>query len=144
MERSVKRSVSVAIPHPDGKRVLIVQRPPDDEDLPNAWGLPAASLKDGESWEEAVRRAGREKLGVVLDVGREMNRGAIERKNYLLEMRLFSARILEGEVDVPQVDARVTQYQAWRWGDADDLEPAARAGSLCCRLFRTSFQSPNE
>ena len=144
MERPVKRSVSVAISHADGERVLIVQRPADDEDLPGAWGLPAASLKDGESWEAAVRRAGREKLGVEIAVGHEMNRGSIERKTYALEMRLFSAQILEGDVDVPQPEPGVTQYQAWRWGDADDLEPGARAGSLCCHLFRTSFQFPIE
>ena len=144
MERPVKRSVSVAIPHADGKRVLIVQRPADDEDLPDAWGLPAASLNEGESWEAAVRRAGREKLGVELAVVGEMNRGAIDRKDYSLEMRLYDARILDGHVEVPQENPRVTQYQAWRWGDADDLEPAARAGSLCCQLFRTSFQSPIE
>ena len=139
MERPVKRSIAVAIPHADGRRVLIVQRPADDEDLPGAWGLPAASLQDGESWEAAVRRAGREKLGVELVVGREMNRGTLERRSYSLEMRLYNAQIIEGDVEVPQPDARVTQYQAWRWGDADNLEPAARAGSLCCELFRTSF-----
>jgi 8-oxo-dGTP pyrophosphatase MutT (NUDIX family) len=144
MARPVKRSVSVAIPHADGKRVLIVQRPSDDEDLPDAWGLPAASLRDGESWEAAVRRAGREKLGVELAVGPEMNRGAIDRNEYSLEMRLYRARIQSGQVAVPQPDPRVTQYQAWRWGDADDLEPAARAGSLCCQLFRTTFQSAIE
>ena len=144
MERGVKRSVSAAIAHPDGKRVLIVQRPADDEDLPNSWGLPAASLKDGESWEEAVRRAGREKLGVELGVGGELNRGGLDRNDYSLEMRLFSARILEGTVKVPQRAPGVTQYHAWRWGDADDLEPGARKGSLCCQLFRTSFQSPIE
>ena len=144
MERPVKRSVSVAIPHADGKRVLIVQRPADDEDVPDAWGLPAASLKVGESWEEAVRRAGREKLGVELALGHEMNRGAMNREDYSLEMRLFSAQILAGDVEVPQSDPGITQYQAWRWGSAEDLEPAARAGSLCCQLFRTSFQSPIE
>ena len=143
MERRVKRSVSVAIPHDDGKQVLIVQRPPDDEDLPNAWGLPAASLKDGESWEDAVKRTGREKLGVELRVGEEMNRGALERQDYRLEMRLFKANIENGSIEVPQAVSDVTRYAAWRWGSAEDLEPAARAGSLCCQLYRTMFRIPD-
>lgn len=131
----VKRSVSVAIPHEDGERVLIVRRPPDDEDLPDAWGLPAASLRSDESWEDAVQRAGREKLGVELRVGAEINRGAIERADYRLEMRLFEADIVSGSVEVPQNDSAVTQYAAWRWGTGEDLMPGARMGSLCCQLF---------
>ncbi|MGQ0562960.1 MAG: NUDIX domain-containing protein [Gemmatimonadota bacterium] len=125
--------VSVAIRH-DGQ-VLIVQRPGDDEDLPNLWGLPAASLRADEDWHEAVRRAGREKLGVELKVGRELTRGALERSGYTLEMRLYEASIEAGVPVVPQPDTSVTQYQAWKWGSGADLKPAAARGSLCCRLF---------
>ena len=58
---------------PEG--LLLVRRPDDDESLPGVWGLPAVSLAPGESEEDAVRRAGRDKLGVELEplepVGRE-------------------------------------------------------------------------
>jgi flagellar basal body rod protein FlgG len=54
---------------------LLVQRPHEDEDLPGAWGLPAATLAAGESWEDAARRAGAEKLGVTLDVGVMIEQG---------------------------------------------------------------------
>ena len=137
MERQVKRSVSIAVMHPDGRQVLIVQRPADDDDLPNAWGLPAATLQRDESWVEAARRAGREKLGVELQIGRELEQGASERADYTLEMKLFKAK-MSGVPIVPQQNGSVTQYQSWRWGTADDLEPAARAGSLCCRLYRSA------
>ena len=53
---SRKRSVSLVIEGPDG--LLLVRRPDDDESLPGVWGLPAASLAQGESEEDAVRRAG--------------------------------------------------------------------------------------
>ena len=54
----VKRSVALVIRRaPDDPRVLLVQRPPDDEDLPDTWGLPAGSLRPGESWTEAVARS---------------------------------------------------------------------------------------
>lgn len=131
----IKRAVSVAIHNDDDNRVLIVQRPPDDADLPDAWGLPAASLQEGEAWREAVMRAGREKLGVQLEVGAELQRGTLERAAYTLEMRLYEARIVAGEPVVPQAETSVTQYQAWRWGKAVDLAPAATRGSLCCRLY---------
>jgi ADP-ribose pyrophosphatase YjhB (NUDIX family) len=130
----MKRSVSLAIHDPD-RRVLLVQRPDDDEDLPGAWGLPAASLGPEESWEAAVRRAGRDKLGVELEPVRMLAAGDLERPAYRLTMRLYEARLVDGEPAVPQPAAGVTQYVAWRWGDPPDLEPAAAAGSLCSRLY---------
>ena len=133
---ATKRSVSVAIRA--GQRVLVVQRPGDDEDLPDAWGLPAASLRAGESWEAAVRRAGREKIGVELSVLKELRRGLLERAGYTLEMRLFEAAIQSGTPEVPQPRRDVSQYQAWKLVVPDDLEPAAQAGSLCSQLFLES------
>ena len=127
-----KQSISVAIFDEDGQ-LLLVQRPADDEDLPNAWGLPAASLKPGESWESAVRRAGLEKLGVVLEVVRELEHGTKKRAAYTLEMKLFEAA-MRGAPSLQQTPG-VTAYQAWTWGSAQDLKPAAQRGSLCCALF---------
>ena len=57
----IKQSVSFVIRR--GAEILVVLRPPDDLELPSVWGLPAASLRAGESWEDAVVRAGREKIG---------------------------------------------------------------------------------
>jgi ADP-ribose pyrophosphatase YjhB (NUDIX family) len=125
----------------NAERVLIVQRPADDEDLPNMWGLPAASLRAGESWHDAVARAGRDKLGVELKVGHEVKRGTLERKQYTLEMRLYEAEIVTGRPIVPQPNDTVTQYQNWTWGTAEDLLPAAERGSLCCRLFLEANRS---
>jgi ADP-ribose pyrophosphatase YjhB (NUDIX family) len=134
MAETVKRSVSLAI-HGGGGRVLLVQRPPEDEDLPLAWGLPAASLRDGERWEDAVRRAARDKLGVVVDPGPVLNAGSLDREGYRLEMRLYEAGLVGGSPSVPREASDVTQYVAWRWGDPVDLGPAAEAGSLCSRLY---------
>jgi hypothetical protein len=35
---------------------------------------------------------------------------------------------------VPQPGAG-TQYEDWRWGEAAELAPAARHGSLCARVL---------
>ena len=137
--KPVKRSVSLAI-HADAgdrhrQRVLLVQRPADDEDLPLVWGLPAASLGPGESWQDAVRRAAGDKLGVEVEPGTVLQEGVTDRASYTLEMRLYEARIVAGEPVVPQPVQGVTQYRAWRWGPAADLEPASRGGSLCSKLY---------
>ena len=110
----------------DGDRVLLVRRPDDDADLPGVWGLPAASLADGESEDDAVRRAGREKLGV--DV-RPLD--ALGTDGFMTD---FRAEIVTGEPAL-QRGGTNTQYADLRWGELADLAPAARAGSLCSRVL---------
>jgi 8-oxo-dGTP diphosphatase len=114
-----------------------VQRPDDDEDLPGVWGLPAASLAPGEDCTDAAQRVGRAKLGVQLDIGDVLNAGVRQRADYVLSMRLIDARIREGTPDPARapVPAGSTRYQAWRWGAAEDVRPAAERGSLCSRLL---------
>ena len=109
---------------PEG--LLLVRRPDDDDSLPGVWGLPAVSLAAGESEEDAVRRAGRDKLGVEVEplepVGREGT------------MTDWQARVAAGEPAVPQPGPN-TQYTDLRWGEPAELVPAAREGSLCCRVL---------
>ena len=100
----------------DGERVLLVRRPDDDADLPGVWGLPAASLMNGESPEDAVRRAGREKLGVEVR--------PLEALGQDGSMTDFRAEIVAGEPAVPQPGAN-TQYAELRWGELAALTGAA-------------------
>jgi ADP-ribose pyrophosphatase YjhB (NUDIX family) len=130
--KPLKQSVSLVIEGPAG--LLLVRRPRDDEDLPGLWGLPAASLEEGESEEEAVRRAGRAKLGVAVRPIRALGEAVGERPGYRIRMRDWETEILSGSPVVPQPGAG-TQYDELRWGDAAELVPAARAGSLCCRVL---------
>jgi 8-oxo-dGTP diphosphatase len=109
---------------PDG--LLLVRRPDDDESLPGVWGLPAVSLAPGESEEAAVRRAGREKLGVDVQPGALVGREG--------GMTDWTARVSAGEPAVPQPGVN-TQYTDLRWGEPAELVPAAREGSLCCRVL---------
>ena len=135
----MKRSVSFVVRHADRPdHVLAVRRPADDDDLPDAWGLPAGTLRERESWQDAVRRAGRDKLGVAREVGAMLEEGSLERADYTLTMRLYEARIARGTPAVPQPVAGVTQYSAHDWYPPEGFVPAARAGSLCCRLYLKS------
>lgn len=109
---------------PDG--LLLVRRPDDDEDLPGVWGLPAVSLAAGESEEDAVRRAGRDKLGVELE--------PVKPAGSEGTMTDWEARILSGRPEVPQPGPH-TQYTDLRFGEPSELVPAAREGSLCCRAL---------
>ena len=109
---------------PDG--VLLVRRPDDDESLPGVWGLPAASLAGRESERDAVRRAGREKLGVEVR--------PLEPLGQELTMTGWRVEIVAGRPSVPQQGPN-TQYTELRWGEPAELVPAARQGSLCSRVL---------
>jgi hypothetical protein len=84
-----------------------------------------------------VRRAGRTKLGVEVRPLRPLGEAVGERPAYRIRMRDWAAEIVSGRPAVPQAGAG-TQYDELRWGDAAELLPAARAGSLCCRVLLES------
>ena len=64
----------------DRQHLLVVRRPPEDDLLPNVWGLPAATLRVGESYEDAAVRAGQEKLGVKIRIVGEIAEGTADRR----------------------------------------------------------------
>jgi 8-oxo-dGTP diphosphatase len=130
--KPLKHSVSLVIEGPDG--LLLVRRPEGDESLPGEWGLPAATLRPGEAEEDAVRRAGRDKLGVEVRPVRPLGDASGERRAYRILMRDWEVEIVAGEPVVPQ-PGEGTQYETWRWGTADELLPAARRGSLCAEVL---------
>lgn len=120
------------------RRVLAVRRPDEaGESFGGMWGLPAATVGQDETAEEAVRRLGRQKLGMTLEVGDEVARGSEELDEGETTMVLFEATAEEAEPKlVREWDPKgVTYYTAWKWAEASVLEPTAKAGSLCCRLF---------
>jgi ADP-ribose pyrophosphatase YjhB (NUDIX family) len=130
--KPLKHSVSLVIEGPGG--LLLVRRPEEDESLPGEWGLPAATLRPGEREEDAVRRAGRDKLGVEVRLVRALGEESGERSAYRIHMRDWAVDIAAGEPVVPQ-PGEGTQYQSLRWGEVEELVPAARHGSLCARVL---------
>lgn len=59
-DQQARHAVAAAVRRDDGL-ILAVLRPDEPgEELPGVWGLPAVTLRDGESPEDGVRRLGRE------------------------------------------------------------------------------------
>ncbi|MBI4639430.1 MAG: NUDIX domain-containing protein [Candidatus Tectomicrobia bacterium] len=136
--KPIKHSIAYVIYHEERSQFLSVKRPSDDDDLPDVWGLPAGSLKNGETFEDAVLRSGREKLGVELKIVKLIGEGNIEREHDILHMKEYEVHVIQGEVNVPQLVDGVTQYQAWKWATPDELIESAQKGSLCSRLYLSS------
>ena len=139
MDKPVKRAISYVIYNENRSKILIVRRPNNDEDLPNFWGLPAGSVKDGETKEDAIIRSGRDKLGVELEVVGLSGKDNLERDKYILHMEDYEAKIISGEPEAPQKVEGITQYSDWRWGVADDLREIASKGSLCTQIYLKSI-----
>ena len=133
--KEVRYAVFYVIKNPQNdSEILIVKRPSDDADLPNIWGIPAGSVKEGETYEEAIIRNGKNKLGVELEIVNLIGRGNLDRGNYILHGEEYEAEIVSGVPSVPQKNVDGTQYQDWKWGNYKDLIEAAEKGSLCCNL----------
>jgi len=115
---------------------LAVRRPEDDDRLPGLWGLPAATLLDGELPEAAALRLGREKLLVELRPTRFLGIRSAHLGTHSLYLMEFEAELLEGEPDVRASEAPTTRYIDQRWtADLELLRLAAEHGSLCARIF---------
>ena len=135
----VKKAVALAIStSSEPGMVLMVQRPNEPgEELPGMWGLPAASIRAGETCAEAAVRAGRDKLGVELDLQDALAFGQQERDSYVLTMTVYRANLDVGETGLKLGSTHdgTTQYTSWRWASPEALQPAADLGSLCSKLY---------
>ena len=119
------------------REFVSVQRPTNDADLPNAWGLPAGMhCPDERSWEDSVLLSGRQKLGVDLTIEKVLSTDDKERKDYILRMKQFEVSVPDHNmIKTPQDVPNVTQYQRWKWATTTDLEEASSKGSLCSLMY---------
>ncbi len=131
--KPLKKAVALAI-YDEEDRILSVLRPEDDEDHPGMWGMPATSLNEEESWKDAVKRAGREKLGVEVEIEGMESEGVQERERYDIRLRNYRVDI-KGEPEVPQ-EGPGTQYKDWTWKPVEEMQKTAEEGdSLCTSLL---------
>lgn len=132
MPKPLKRAVALAAW--TERELLLVKRPEEDPEFGGAWGLPAVSLKEGESVEEGAMRVGEEKLGTRVEVLQPVAFGVEERAAYTLKLWVVEARLLT-EPLLPEPKPGKTYYRAYRYGEPLELREAARQGSLCSRLY---------
>lgn len=143
MKKPVRCSVAIALRHPEDGTFLLVRRPPDDDRLPNIWGLPAVTLKAGELPEEAVRRVGREKLACEIEPTRFVGIRSADRGEYELILMDVEARLIGGEPDVHRAQTQATRYVDQQWTDQLELlVPGAERGSVCSQILLEHYSLP--
>src|SRR6266851_4456845 len=104
--KPVKESISFYWTDSKG-RFSAVKRSDDDESLPGVWGLPGGSLRDEETADQTVIRAGRDKLGVEVKPVKYVGDDTQERDEYNLHLRECEVELVSGEPQVRNVDASV-------------------------------------
>ena len=136
IRKPLKYATSFTLYNPDNeKEFLIIKRPPDDDEHPNMWGFPAVTTKPGELPEHSLKRAAREKLGVVVEPTEFVGAIAQERNEYILYLMHFKAKLIEGQPDVKK-GMGSTVYVDSKWtSDFKELFPIAEKGSICVQLF---------
>ena len=134
--KPIKESVAFVAENEQGQ-FLAVQRPDDDDHLPNVWGLPAGSLRSDETAEDTIRRSARDKLGIAVTNITFVGEETADRGDHTLHLREYSVDIPEGEViSITSRDPEVSLYQAFTFSDDPTLlQEAAQKGSLCSIIF---------
>lgn len=138
--KPTKFAIAAIIWNPDNKsEVLAVLRPPNDDSLPNVWGLPAVGVKDGELPEEAIKRLGIEKISTDIRAVSFVGIKQIEREQFELILMDIEAELVGPAPSVVSATTTGTKYVEQLWvSDYQIFKEAASKGSLCTRIFLES------
>lgn len=137
ISKPIKTAVAVFLLKPDdSSKFLIVKRPNDDDSLPNVYGLPAGSIKEGELPEQVVKRIGIEKLNTEIEATKFIGSKYIDRGAYVLILMDIEAKLIGKEPDVLSAVTENTKYVDQIWtNDFKLLVEAASKGSLCSQII---------
>lgn len=138
--KQTKFAIAVALYNPDNpSEVLAVKRPADDDSLPNVWGLPAVSVKDGELPEDAVKRLGLEKLSTDIIPVSYIGVMRSDRRDFELILMDIKSELRGTSPNVRNANTTSTKYVDQQWtSDYSVFIEAAKKGSLCSKIFLSS------
>lgn len=138
--KPTKFAVALAIENPKNEsEILVVKRSPDDDSLPNVWGLPATSVKGTELPEEVTRKIGQEKLGTQVEPKSFVGIKSADRGDYELILMDIRVKLVGKEPNVKEANTTGSKYVDQKWtSDFSILVPGAKLGSICDRVFLES------
>lgn len=135
--KPIKDAVSVVIRNEKGE-TLFALRSPDKSEFPLVWSLPSHFMNDGEKVEDTIKRIGRNKLGVELELVQFLNEGYGDRPDFTLFMHDYEARVTNG---IPRINS--DDFIELKWSD-----PLTQISSMdimgdCCRLYKEYLDNVN-
>ena len=112
MDYKVIRVVGAAILRADS--CLVTQRSESMAE-PLQWEFPGGKVEPGESPRQALAREIDEELALTIDVGRSLGLGVHAAKGRRIELEVFVARILSGEIEL-------REHRSFRWIRAPEID----------------------
>lgn len=98
----------------DGERFLICQRP-KHKARGLLWEFVGGKVEEGETEKEALVRECREELAVRVEVGEEFFHVTHEYPDIIIELTLFYAKIIEGEITL-------LEHNAVKWITKEEID----------------------
>ncbi len=130
VSKPVRHAVSVVIQN-SSKQTLFALRSPQASSYPLVWSLPSYFVAENETRGETIRRIGKNKLGIELEIGELLNEGISDRGDFTLFMHDYSATMNEGQ---PRIVSDF--YTDLKWAEAKSQLASMKVMGDCCRLYK--------
>lgn len=136
-----KKSVNKLITKPTTHAISVVVKKQDDKTLfvfrsktmptfPGVWSLPSTNVESGETHEEAMKRMGKERLGVTFEPVRMLNEKLVERDDYFLFMHDYEAT-MTGDIELVE-----RYYSNCKWENPERQFAQMSVMGDCCKVYR--------
>jgi len=131
--KPVKHAVSVIIR--DNDKTLFALRSSNKKRFPLTWSLPSYFIGEGETYNETIKRIGKDKLGVDLEPLGLLNEGYGERDDFILFMHDYEAKITNG---APRINS--DDYVKLSWEEPESFLLTIETKGECTRLYEEYLQ----
>ena len=128
--KPIRHAVSVVIQN-NKNETLFALRSPKSTSYPLAWSLPSHYVEGNESHQETVKRIGKNKLGVDLEIGELLNEGNSDRGDFELFMHDYLATVKSGEPGIVS-----DNYTELKWSEPKSQLKSMKIMGDCCRLYK--------
>jgi ubiquinone/menaquinone biosynthesis C-methylase UbiE len=109
IEKWVRYAASAVIRNKEGL-VFMAKRAPTKFPFPNTWSIPSTSYEKGENPKEALKNALKKKLGIDIEVGKDIGSKEGKQANYWLRMTDYEVNITKGAPSPNKEDYTETGY----------------------------------
>ena len=132
-----KKAVSLVLLN-EHRKTLFALRSEDNTSYPNNWSLPSHFMKDNETFNDTVKRVGKNKLDCQLKLLKLLKNNKFQRDRFVLDMYVF---LVEVEKGTPRVNT--PKYSALKWEFANKQFKLMKEFGACTTLYK-EFLEENE
>lgn len=130
LRKPIKHAISIVLLNKN-KETLFALRNKHKKSYPNTWSLPSHFVEEGETFEDTIKRIGKNKLGCELEKDFLLKENKFEREKFILFMHVYQVKLISGK---PKVNT--TSYQKIKWEDAKTQFNEMDVFGACTTLYK--------